>query len=58
MFIQTKNYPKYACDQYWKELQRIDKFLLIVPIKVIQRADYSDIMGGFVDYESIMKDYD
>lgn len=58
MFIQTKNYPKYACDQYWKELQRIDNFLLIVPIKVIQRADYSDIMGGFVDYESIMKDYD
>jgi len=57
MFIQTNDYPKYACDQYWKELQKKDNFLLLVPMKVVQRPDHSDIMGGYVDYESIMKDY-
>ena len=57
MLIKTKDEPKYACDQYWKELQQKDTFLLIVPMTVVQRADYSDIIGGQVDYGSIMLDY-
>uniref|UniRef100_A0A6C0CWJ0 Glycosyltransferase n=1 Tax=viral metagenome TaxID=1070528 RepID=A0A6C0CWJ0_9ZZZZ len=55
--IETNDDSKYALDQYWKELQKKDKFLLIVPVKVIQRKDYSDIQKGHVDYEGIMKDY-
>lgn len=55
--IETNDDPKYALDQYWKELQKKDNFLLIVPVKVIQRGDYSDIQKGKVNYEEIMKKY-
>ena len=55
--IETKDVSKYALDQYWKELQKKDNFLLIVPIEVIQREDYSDIQKGHVNYENIMKEY-
>jgi glycosyl transferase family 25 len=45
---------KYAIDQYWKHLQRADRWYLIVPITVVQRADYSDISQQHVDYSDIM----
>jgi GR25 family glycosyltransferase involved in LPS biosynthesis len=46
--------PKYAVDQYWKQLQRVDRWYLIVPITVIQRPDYSDISRQHVDYSGVM----
>jgi len=46
--------PDYAIDQYWKLLQRTDRWYLIVPISVIQRPDYSDISGQHVDYSDVM----
>jgi hypothetical protein len=46
--------PKYAIDQYWKNLQRNDRWYLIVPITVIQRPDYSDISKKRVDYSRHM----
>ena len=52
--IETKDEPKYALDQYWKILQKQDTFLLLTPLKVIQRESYSDIQGGNVDYEELM----
>jgi hypothetical protein len=45
---------KYAIDQYWKQLQRSDRWYLIVPITVIQRPDYSDISQQHVDYSDVM----
>lgn len=46
--------PDFAVDQYWKRLQRIDRWYLIVPIGVIQRPDYSDISNQHVDYSKVM----
>jgi GR25 family glycosyltransferase involved in LPS biosynthesis len=46
--------PNYAIDQYWKLLQRTDRWYLIVPITVIQRPDYSDIARQHVDYTDAM----
>jgi GR25 family glycosyltransferase involved in LPS biosynthesis len=46
--------PDYAVDQYWKRLQRTDRWYLIVPISVIQRPDYSDISNQHVDYSRVM----
>jgi GR25 family glycosyltransferase involved in LPS biosynthesis len=43
-----------AIDQYWKLLQRTDRWYLIVPISVIQRSDFSDISKRHVDYSDVM----
>lgn len=43
-----------AIDQYWKILQRKDRWYLLVPITVIQRPDYSDISNRYVDYRNAM----
>lgn len=45
---------KYACDVFWKKLQRLDMWYLITPICVTQRPDYSDIEERFVNYDSLM----
>ena len=46
----------YACDAYWKQLQRADRWYLITPICVTQRPGYSDIEKHFVNYENLMLD--
>ena len=46
--------PSYAIDQYWKLLQRKDRWYLIVPITVIQRPDYSDVSKQHVNYSDVM----
>lgn len=51
-----KVYALYACDQYWKKLQRTDLWYLITPICVTQRPGYSSIENKFVDYEKLMLD--
>jgi len=40
----------YAIDRKWTELQRKDKWYLIIPASVIQRPDYSDIENKYTDY--------
>jgi len=52
--IETKDEPKYALDQYWKILQKKDNFILLLPLKVVQRESYSDIVKGNVNYEGLM----
>jgi len=52
--IETKDEPKYALDQYWKILQKRDTFLLLMPLKVVQRESYSDIQKGNMNYEELM----
>jgi len=45
---------KYAIDKYWFNLQRVDKWFLIIPLSVIQRKDYSNIEKRNIDYTKIM----
>ena len=56
--METHDVSNYACDEYWKILQKRDIFLLLMPLKVVQRDSYSDIQGGNVDYEEIMTNID
>jgi len=52
LLIKHNNPSKYACDQYWKLLQKQDNFILLTPLKVTQRESYSDIVKGNVNYEN------
>ena len=56
MFIKTGR-GMYACDQYWKILQKKDNFILINPIKIYQRLSHSDLVGGEVTYKDISVKY-
>jgi GR25 family glycosyltransferase involved in LPS biosynthesis len=43
--------PKvYAIDIYWKKLQKLDHWIILLPLSVVQRPDYSDIEGKHVNY--------
>ena len=54
LIAEPSQQPKYAIDQYWKNLQRTDRWYLIVPVTVIQRPDYSDISKQHVNYSDAM----
>lgn len=43
---------KYCVDQYWKILQKKDKWYIVNPALMIQRPSNSSIVGGIVDYTS------
>lgn len=51
-FILTKDYKKYAIDQYWKNIQSKDNWYVIIPSIFIQKEGYSDIEKKFVNYRS------
>jgi len=55
---EPSNREKYAIDMYWKKLQTIHKWYLIIPVKVVQIESYSDVEEKFVDYKTLMLDYD
>jgi glycosyl transferase family 25 len=57
MFIKTGDPNQYACDQYWKILQKKDNFILINPVKVYQRESYSDLVGDKVNYKYLAVKY-
>lgn len=44
----------YAVDKYWFSLQQRDKWLLLVPLTVIQREDYSNIEKKKTNYKNVM----
>jgi len=50
------NYRSYAIDMYWLNLQKKHVWLLIVPLSVIQREDYSDIEQRNTKYQNMMLD--
>jgi glycosyl transferase family 25 len=55
LFIQDpRNGPIYAIDIYWKRLQLVDYWYLIIPICAIQKPSYSDIEKRDVDYTHTM----
>ena len=39
----------YALDQYWKILQKKDKWYLIIPPNIIQKPEYSNVENRMVD---------
>jgi len=48
----------YAIDKYWFQLQKKDKWYLIIPLSVTQREDYSDIEKRATNYSRAMLDLD
>ena len=48
----------YAIDKYWFQLQKKDKWYLIIPLSVTQREDYSDIEKRPTNYSRAMLDLD
>ena len=48
----------YAIDKYWFKLQQQDTWMLITPLTVIQREDYSDIEQRRTNYGRLMVDLD
>ena len=56
--IQPNERSLYAIDRFWFNLQRLDKWYLIVPLTVAQREDYSNIEKRPTNYLSVMLDLD
>jgi glycosyl transferase family 25 len=54
-FVQHKHMKqRFAIDVYWMKLQERDRWFLITPLTVTQRADYSDIENAYTDYSQNM----
>ncbi len=53
-----KQHVIYAIDKYWFQLQKRDNWLLIIPLTVTQREDYSDIEKRPTNYTPAMIDLD
>jgi GR25 family glycosyltransferase involved in LPS biosynthesis len=49
---------KYAVDKWWFSLQLRDTWLLLIPLGVVQREDYSDIEKKTTNYWNLMLDLD
>ena len=55
---EPTNIKQYALDIYWKRLQQINNWYMIVPLTVVQCDSYSDIENRMVDYRALMLDKD
>jgi hypothetical protein len=55
---QPEYHYYYAIDKYWLHLQKHDRWMLLVPIIVVQKPDYSDIEKKYTDYQRIMTSVD
>jgi hypothetical protein len=57
-YMKNQDKPHmYSIDRYWFLLQNKDNWLLLVPLTVIQREDYSDIQGKNTNFRRYMLDY-
>ena len=48
----------FAIDKYWIHLQKQHRWMLLIPLIVIQRPDYSDIEKRYTDYQRLMTSID
>lgn len=55
---EPENHYQYAIDKYWFRLQQRDKWFLITPLSVTQRAGYSDIEQKHTDFTKALTDLD
>ena len=44
----------FSWDAHWIQLQQTNRFLLVNPLSVYQKPDYSDIENKNVDYKKLM----
>ena len=58
LLMTTNNRRDYAWDNFWIKLQQKDTFILIKPLSIYQKPDYSDIEGREVDYKNLMLSLD
>lgn len=49
-YLKTGDWGNYYTDQSWKVLQETDRWYSFKPSVAVQRASYSDIVGGHVNY--------
>jgi glycosyl transferase family 25 len=50
------NKREFAIDMYWKRLQEVDRWYIIIPLTVHQLEGYSDIEERDVNYKNLMMD--
>lgn len=51
--LKREGYGMFAIDQYWKQLQKKDKWYIVSnPCMIYQKPDYSDIENAYVDYRN------
>jgi GR25 family glycosyltransferase involved in LPS biosynthesis len=55
---EPENHYYYAIDKYWLHLQKQDRWMLLIPIIVVQKPDYSDIEKKYTDYQRVMTSID
>ena len=55
---EPHNHLQYAIDKFWFYLQQKDRWFLLTPLTVLQRADYSDIERKVTNYGALMLDLD
>lgn len=48
----------FAIDKYWIHLQKQHRWMLLIPLIVVQRPDYSDIEKRHTDYQRLMRSVD
>ena len=53
-----ENHREYAIDIYWKRLQQQDRWFMLIPLTITQRASYSNVEGREVDYSRMMLDHE
>jgi glycosyl transferase family 25 len=54
----SRRFNDFAIDQHWNILQLTDKWYLLTPLTISQRADYSDIEKRITNYNRVMLDLD
>ena len=52
--LLSQNPKRFAIDIYWKKLQQLDQWVILIPLAVVQRPDYSDIERRHVNYTKPM----
>jgi glycosyl transferase family 25 len=55
---EPEHHYYFAIDKYWLQLQKQDRWMLLIPIIVVQKPDYSDIEKRHTDYQRIMSSVD
>jgi hypothetical protein len=58
LLANPEKHVHYAVDKYWFQLQRADRWFLLVPLTVTQLPGYSDIELRETDYDRVMLDLD
>jgi len=51
-----ENKREFAIDMYWKRLQQVGRWYILIPLSVYQYSNYSDVENKNVDYSRLMLD--